>query len=117
MRFKGPDNPMKLSIAISLLVVASYAAFAQQQMPRLASVEPQNGKVGEVLIVSGENLQKDAVSKLFLTDGSNDTLIEITQQTATSIKFKIPKAKPGRLALMMLTGAKAPKLIEQPVKV
>ncbi len=109
---------MKLSFAISLLVAASFAAFAQQAMPRLATVEPQNGKGGDVLVVSGENLAKDAVTKLYLTDGTNDLQVEITEQTATAIKFKIPaKAKPGRLALMILTGGKEPKLIEQPVKV
>ncbi len=109
---------MKLSFAISLFVAASFAAFAQQAMPRLATVEPQNGKGGDVLVVSGENLQKDAVTKLYLTDGTNDTQVEITAQNATSITFKIPaKCKAGRLALMVLTGGKEPKLIEQPVKV
>ncbi len=108
---------MRLSFAISLLVAASFAAFGQQAMPRLASVEPQNGKAGDVLVVSGENLEKAAVVKLYLTDGTNDTQVEITEQTATSIKFRVPKCKPGRLALMVLTGGKEPKLIEQPVKV
>ena len=41
----------------------------------------------------------------------------MTEQTATSIKFKIPaKAPAGRFALMLLTTGKEPKLIEQPVK-
>ena len=109
---------MKLSFAISLLVAASFAAYAQSAMPRMASVEPQNGKVGDELVVTGENLQKDAVAKLYLTDGTNDVQVEISEQTATAIKFKIPaKAKPGRVALMILTAGKEPKLIEQPVKV
>ena len=109
---------MKLYFAISFLVAAGIVAIAQQAMPRMASVEPQNGKSGDVLVVTGENLQKDTVTKLYLTDGTIDTPVEITEQTATAIKFKIPaKAKPGRLALMVLTGGKEPKLIEQPVKV
>ncbi|HXP62513.1 MAG TPA: IPT/TIG domain-containing protein [Dongiaceae bacterium] len=84
----------------------------------MASVDPMNGKVGDVLVITGENLTKDSVAKLYLTDGTNDTLVDITEQTATTIKFKIPaKAKPGRLALMVLTTGKDPKLIEQPVKV
>jgi hypothetical protein len=118
MRVEGPDIQMKLSFAVSLLVAASFAAFAQQAMPRMASVEPQNGKVGDVLVVSGENLQKDTVAKVYLTDGTIDIEVEIADQTATAIKFKIPaKVKPGRLALMVRTGGKEPKLIEQPVKV
>jgi len=118
MGIEGTDIQMKLSFGIALLVAAAIAVFAQTAMPRMASVEPQNGKVGDVMVVSGENLQKDAVSKLFLTDGTNDIQVEISDQTEKEIKFKIPaKAKPGRLALMVLTGGKEPKLIEQPVKI
>jgi hypothetical protein len=109
---------MKLSFAIWLLVAASFVAYAQTAMPRMASVEPQNGKVGDVIVVTGENLQKDAVAKLYLTDGTHDLQVDITEQSATTIKFQIPaKAKPGRVALMVLTAGKEPKLIEQPVKV
>jgi IPT/TIG domain len=118
MGIEGPDNQMKLSFAAMLLVAASFAAYAQQAMPRLASAEPQNGKVGDEITVTGENLAKDSVAKLYLTDGTNDVQVDISEQTATTLKFKIPaKAKPGRLALMVLTAGKEPKLIEQPVKV
>jgi hypothetical protein len=109
---------MKLSLTALLLAAASFAALAQTAMPRLESAEPQNGKSGDVIVVTGENLQKDSVAKLYLTDGTNDTQVEISEQTATTLKFKIPaKVKAGRLALMILTGGKEPKLIEQPVKV
>ncbi len=44
-------------------------------------------------------------------------LVEIMDQAATAIKFKIPtKVSTGRFALMLLTTGKEPKLIEQPVK-
>jgi len=103
---------------MGILLAASFAGYAQQPMPRMASVEPDSGKAGDVLVVTGENLQKDAVAKLFLTDGKNDTPVEITEQTATSIKFKIPaKVANGRLALMVLTTGKDAKYIEQPVKI
>jgi hypothetical protein len=109
---------MKLSFVVSILVAASFAAYAQQAMPRMISVDPQNGKKGDVIAVTGENLQKDLVAKVFLTDGKNDTPVEVTEQTPTSIKFKIPvKAAAGRLALMVLTTGKDAKYIEQPVKV
>ena len=109
---------MRLSFVV-LFIAASFAAHAQTAMPRMASVEPMNGKAGDVLVVTGENLTKDSVAKVYLTDGANDTQVDVTEQTATTIKFKIPaKAKPGRLALMVLTGGgKDAKLIEQPVKV
>lgn len=109
---------MRLSFVISmLLLAASFAAYADS--PRITSVEPANGKVGDVVAITGENLQKDVIAKVYLTDGTNDVQVEvITEQTATSIKFKIPdKAKPGRVALMFLTAGKTGQLMEQPFKI
>ncbi len=83
----------------------------------MKTVEPGNGKVGDELTVSGENLDSKFVKEVYLTDGKNDIKVEVTQQTAEAIKLKIPaKAKPGRYSLMVLTAEKSPKLIEQPVK-
>jgi hypothetical protein len=107
---------MKLSF-IALLMFLAALALAQQAMPRMTTIEPPNGKAGDVLTVAGENLAKPAVDKLYLTDGKNDLQVEVTEQADTSIKFKIPaSAKPGRFSLMILTGGKEPKYIEQPVR-
>ncbi len=107
---------MKLSFVVSLLVAASFAASAQQAMPRMTSVDPLNGKAGDMIVVTGENLAKEAVSKVFLTDGKNDIPVVVSEQSATSIKFKIPEKASGRLTLMVLTTGKDAKYIEQPVK-
>ena len=74
-------------------------------------------RTGDVLAVAGENLQKEAVAKVYLTDGKTDIEVTITEQTEKEIKFKIPAKAAGRLALMVLTAGKDAKLIEQPVKV
>jgi nitrous oxidase accessory protein NosD len=108
---------MKLSFVTTLLLAAGFAAWGQQAMPRMVSVDPQNGKPGDVIAVTGENLQKDTVAKVYLTDGKNDVVCTITEQTGTTIKFTIPAKAAGRLALMVLTAGKDAKLIEQPVKV
>jgi hypothetical protein len=108
---------MRLSFVVSLLVAAGLTAYAQQAMPRMTTCDPQNGKKGDVIAVTGENLQKDVVSKVYLTDGKNDFEVQVTEQNATTIKFKIPEKAAGRLALMVLTAGKDQKLIEQPVKV
>lgn len=105
--------PVLITLLFMPLLLNAQAAF-----PRMTSVEPDTGKVGDVLSVLGENLDKETVAQVYLTDGKNDTKVEVTEQAATSIKFKIPAAiKPGRFALMVLTTGKQPKLIEQPVKV
>jgi len=108
---------MKLSFVLPLFLAAGLAAFAQQTMPRMSTVDPGTGRAGDEITVAGENLEKAQVAKVYLTDGKNDVVVEVTEQTPTSIKFKIPtKASAGRFALMLLTTGKEPKLIEQPVK-
>jgi nitrous oxidase accessory protein NosD len=101
-----------------VLAAAVIALYAQQTMPRMTNVEPDTAKAGDVLTVSGEHLDKGEVVELYLTDGKKDTKVQMTEQSSTAIKFKVPdKVVAGRFALMVLTGGKDQKLIEQPVKV
>ena len=108
---------MKLSFVAPILMIATLALCAQEAMPRMSSVDPSSAKVGDVVTVVGENLDKANVTKVYLTDQKNDFECQVTSQTATEIKFKVPAKSSGRLALMILTGGKEQKLIEQPVKV
>ena len=107
-------------LSIPLLVALALPANLQAQadMPLMSSVEPTSGKVGDVLSIQGANLGQDKVAQLYLTDGKTDLKVPMIEQTSTSIRFRIPpEANPGRLALMVLTKGKDPKLIEQPVKI
>jgi hypothetical protein len=91
---------------------------AEEAMPQMKSVDPDTAKAGDVLTVTGENLDQSVVAEVYLTDGTHDFKAAITQQETGSLKVKVSAAtKPGRLALMVLTKGKVPKLIEQPVKV
>jgi len=95
-----------------------FGLWAAQALPRLNSVEPAECKAGAEAVVKGENLGKNAVAELYLTDGKTDTKVAIVQQTADNIRFRIPSdAKAGRFSLMVMTAGADPKLIEQPVKV
>jgi hypothetical protein len=105
---------MKLSFIVPLLLAAF--AWGQEGMPRMSTVEPGNGKSGDVVEVTGENLDKAHVTKVYLTNGKDDLECAIVEQTATSVKIKIPQKASGRMALMILTAGKDPSLIEQPVK-
>jgi hypothetical protein len=114
---------MRLSITLVglLLLVALAAApplVAQETIPRCSTVEPMSGKVGTEIVITGENLNKELVAELYLTDGKNDIKLVISEQSATTLKTKIPPAaKVGeRYRLMILTRGKEPKLIEQPVR-
>jgi hypothetical protein len=110
----------KAVISIPLLFAFALPGIlpSQARMPMMRAVEPASGKVGEVLTIQGENLGRESVADLYLTDGSSDVKAPIIEQTPTAIKFRIPSgAKPGRLALMVLTRDNPPRLIEQPVKI
>jgi hypothetical protein len=108
---------MKLSFLLPLFAATCLVGFAQEAMPRMTSVEPYSGKVGDVVAITGENLGKDNVAKVFLIDDKNDLPCEVTEQSATSIKLKIPAKATGRMAFMIRTGGKEPRDIVQPVKV
>jgi len=105
--------------AVLAVLAASICLQAQTgpPLPMMRVVEPGNGKVGDLITVTGENLDKGSVAKLILNDGTTDFPTPIAEQDATTLKFKIPaNLKPGRFSLILLTRGKDPKEIEQPVK-
>ena len=71
---------MRLSLIVPLLALAAITVYAQQVMPRMTNVEPDNGKAGDILTVSGEHLDKGEVVELYLTDGKKDTKVRMTEQ-------------------------------------
>ena len=114
---------MKHSLMLAFLVllvttIIPLPAGAQATYPKMEAVTPETGRVGDVLTVEGQNLGNTTVESLYLTDGQTDWKTEIVEQSATSIRFKIPAtAKPGRFSLMVLTAGETKTLIEQPIKV
>jgi IPT/TIG domain-containing protein len=111
---------MRISVMLSLalLLLLTVPIRADFDTPLMNSVEPLSGSIGDVFAVTGENLDDVHVAAVYLTDGKNDIKTVIVEQTATTIKFKVPpEAKPGRFAVMVLTKGKAARYIEEPVKV
>lgn len=99
-----------LSISLTLLAQASY--------PDVTKVDPDTAKAGAVLGIAGENLGKDRVAEIYLTDGKTDIKMEIIEQTATALKVRVPDpVKTGRFSLMIMTATKPAQLFELPVKV
>lgn len=87
-------------------------------VPRLKSVEPDALAPGSEAVAKGVNLDKSNVGKLFLTAGGSDIELEITEQTAESIKFKVPaNTALKRYRVMFLTTGAGAAYMEQPVAV
>ncbi len=99
-----------------LLALILTSFFAWAAAPRLTSVKPSGGHAGDMLVISGQNLGPDSVTRLFLTDGTNDHRVEMEEQKAESILFAVPaKVKPGYYRLMVQTAGPTPALLEQPI--
>jgi hypothetical protein len=107
-----------LYLVIAAVLLVSFALWAIDGVPKMSFLNPDTARAGDVVLVEGEFLGKNFVAELYITDGSTDWKTEILEQTQTRIKFKVPDGiKPGRYALMVLTKAIEPKLIEEPVRI
>jgi len=99
-----------------LLAVILTSFFAWAAAPRVTGVKPSGGHTGDKLLVIGQNLGSDSVTRLFLTDGTNDHRVTMEEQKAESILFAVPaKVKAGYYRLMVQTAGPTPTLLEQPV--
>ncbi len=104
-----------LLLAAALLFPA--IALAANGVPMMRALDKEEAKRGDTVVVSGESLGKATVGELYLTDGTNDVKLKITEQTNSAITFVVGKdVKFGRYSLMILTAGETPMFIEQPVK-
>lgn len=105
-------------LAALLLALAPAPFRAQSALPLLRTVEPVSARAGDVVTVTGENLDRETVAALYLTDGKNDVPMVIVEQTLTSIRFTVPAGiASGRYAVMLLTQGKDRQFIEEPIKI
>jgi len=80
-------------ILLAVLLMASLAA--AQSSPRITTVEPASGKAGDQLTVEGQDLSKEVVIAVFLSDESKDYPADVVEQTAEKIVMKVPSVTPG----------------------
>ena len=75
-------------------ILFSALAWAQAG-PKLTTVDPATGKAGDNCTLSGENLGKDAVAGVLVSDDEKDYPAEVVSQESAKIVFKVPKVKAG----------------------
>ena|SRR5581483_7986706 len=80
--------------AMTLVVFAAALAVAQAG-PKITAIDPPAGKVGDTLTITGENLGKDTVAGVMLSDEEKDYPSEVVNQTADKIVIKVPQVKAG----------------------
>jgi hypothetical protein len=99
-------------VLLAAVVFLSPLIFAQTT-PQVTGVEPPSGKVNDTVTVSGQNLGKEAVSAVYLSDDKNDYRATVTEQTAEKIVMKIPQVKPANYNVSIQVGD---KLFIKPVR-
>jgi hypothetical protein len=103
-----------LLLSSALLLTVSGVLWAFQGYPRCTVVDPDTAKTGDTVNMTCANVDKTTVADLYLTDGKVDTKIAIMEHIEDKIKFQVPRIKPGRYHIALLTANKA-SMIEQPV--
>ena len=116
------DLTVILSLLLSVLLpMAAGTAVDKPATPKatplMRTVEPSPAKVGEVVIVKGDHLDKEYVSAVYITDGKKDRQVTLETQTTESLSFKVPvELKPGMYKVIVLLNIAEPTLIEEPVR-
>ena len=89
---------LKAGLAMSVLLAAAFLLTphtAAQNAPHVSGVDPASGKVSDNVTVSGDNLGKESVVGVFLSDDKSDYKATLVDQGATKIVVKIPEVKAG----------------------
>ena len=94
-----------------MILFASLAV--AQNTPQVTAVDPASGKVNDTVTVSGNNLGKDSVSSVYLSDDKNDYKTTIVEQSDDKITVKVPQVKPGDYNVSIQVGN---NLFIKPVK-
>ncbi len=98
-----------ISSAGNLLKCAKWAAAVSglflvpllfaQNAAKVTALDPTSGKVNDSVTVTGENLGKDNVDAVFLSDDTQDYKASIVEQSSDKILMKVPPVKAGKYSL------------------
>lgn len=95
----GVKSTLVLAAALafaSLALFAPVALRAQSASPHINSITPNTGKCQASITITGENLGKDKVAAVFLSDEKLDHKAVVVDQESTKIVITVPKdLKPG----------------------
>ena len=108
---------MMFSLMLGLTVTTAAAKdIDPKPTPMMRVLQPATAKAGDSVLVSGENLGRQFISEVYVSDGTQDRKVRITEQTDLSIKFIVPvECKPGKYRIIALLNALDPVLLEEPV--
>lgn len=104
---------LKISFIALLLLLCLAPRVGGQNSPKITAVAPATGKVNDSVTLTGENLGKDSVSAVFLSDDKDDFKATLVEQGAGKIILKVPEVKSGGYNISIQEGD---KILILPVK-
>ena len=110
--FQRRGNTRTRFIFLAAVAFLAPLLFAQSA-PQITGVVPPSGKVNDTLTISGQNLGKEAVSAVYLSDDKNDFKATVVEQGADKIVVKVPQVKPANYNISIQVGD---KLFIKPVR-
>lgn len=97
---------LKISFIAVLLLLCLGPRAGGQNSPKIAAVAPAEGKVNDSVTLTGENLGKDSVSAVYLSDDKEDYKATMLEQGSGKIIMKVPEVKSGRYNISIQEGDK-----------
>jgi hypothetical protein len=90
---------------LAAMIFLAQFALAQGK-PNVTTVDPASGKVNDSVTLTGENLGKESVSSVFLSDDNTDYKATVVEQAGGKIVMKVPQVKPGDYHVSIQVGDK-----------
>lgn len=113
---------MVLSILLSLMLPLAAATETSKDTnpkptPMMRVVQPAAVKAGSNVTIAGENLGREFIAEVYLSDGTTEQRVDIVAQTDEAIVFKVPaNCKAGAYKVLVLLTSIDPMLLEEPVR-
>lgn len=104
---------LKIGFIALLLLLCLAPRVGGQNSPKITAVAPATGKVNDSVTLTGENLGKDSISAVFLSDDKDDYKATLVEQGSAKIILKVPQVKSGGYNISIQEGD---KILILPVK-
>jgi len=96
----------QISFIVAMLVLSVAPHLPAQNSPKVNMVDPLTGKVNDSVTLTGQNLGKEAVSGVFLSDDKDDFKATLVEQESAKIVLKVPQVKSGGYNISIQEGDK-----------
>ena len=97
---------LKVSFIAVFVLLCLAPRVGGQNSPKITAVAPATGKVNDSVTLTGENLGKESVSAVFLSDDKDDYKATLVEQGSAKIILKVPQVKSGGYNISIQEGDK-----------